>query len=451
MTSRIAALPGSLRSALSPAGHTGALLRGTAGSFLVKIASNALLFASQIVFARFLGVDGFGLYVLALAWLSVLVLFGRAGFDLATVRYVAAYRAAAEWGLLRGFLAAGNLTVLAASLSVATLFAGGVALSAPDAAPGMARALLLAALIMPPLALVQVQAAAMRGLGHVVLGDVPHSLIHPGMLLVCFLAAIFWFDAPAQAETALWSYTAATAASLLCLWPMLRARMRQAVPAARREYRWREWLTAAPAMLLIAGFAVALNQSTVIMTGALSGTAEAGLFGAAARVAGVLQIITFSLVTAIGPMIARLHAKGEGEALQTAIDTGVRTVFLLGCAAAAVLAALGGRILSLFGEEFAVAHLALLILLAGQTAWAATAAAGSVLNMTGHQNASAVILAVAAAANLGLCWLLIPPFGLEGAAAATAATMAGSNIAMAVYARRAIGLRSYASLAGGNR
>jgi O-antigen/teichoic acid export membrane protein len=183
----------------------------------------------------------------------------------------------------------------------------------------------------------------------------------------------------------------------------------------------------------------------------MAGSADAGLFGAAARLAAILQIVSFSLVTAIAPMIARLHAQGAQADMQKAIDAGVRTVFMFSSAAALGLALLGRPLLSLFGNEFIGGYEVLLILLAGQLVWAATAAAGSVLNMTGHQNVSAAILAVAAVANLILCWLLIPPFGLEGAAAATAATLAGSNIAIALWARRATGLRGYIGLTRGSR
>jgi O-antigen/teichoic acid export membrane protein len=451
MTSRIGALPGSLRSALAPAGHTGALLRGTAGSFLVKVASNALLFASQILFARWLGVEGFGVYVLALAWLSVLVVPARLGFDIATIRFVAAYKGRQEWGLMRGFLSAARLAVLCGSAVVAGLFVVAVENIAPSPSPDLRGSLALAALTIPVLAVVQMQASAVRAMGRVVIGEAAHAIVHPSLLIGFFVAAVWWFGLPAGPVAAMASYLLAASGSLLLLWPLLRRCTPTPARRAPQQYLWREWLTAAPAMMLIAGFSVILSQSAVIVLGAMAGSADAGLFGAAARLAAILQIVSFSLVTAIAPMIARLHAQGAQADMQKAIDAGVRTVFMFSSAAALGLALLGRPLLSLFGNEFIDGYEVLLILLAGQLVWAATAAAGSVLNMTGHQNVSAAILAVAAVANLILCWLLIPPFGPEGAAAATAATLAGSNIAIALWARRATGLRGYIGLTRGSR
>ena len=49
-------------------------LRGAGGTFVVQITSAGLLFASQAVFARLLGVESFGIFVLAYAWFSVLLI-----------------------------------------------------------------------------------------------------------------------------------------------------------------------------------------------------------------------------------------------------------------------------------------------------------------------------------------------------------------------------------------
>ena len=100
---------------LGSAANGSVLLRGTIGSFGVKAISNGLLFGAQLLFANYIGVDGFGVYVLALAWMNILLLVGRQGFDLATIRYVAAYQADRRWGHLSGFLRASTGVVFGSS------------------------------------------------------------------------------------------------------------------------------------------------------------------------------------------------------------------------------------------------------------------------------------------------------------------------------------------------
>lgn len=434
-----------LMTALRSSGTAASLLRGTAGSLINRILANGLMFATQIVFARWLGLEGFGVYALALAWLGILVMVGRLGFDLATVRFVATYHGAGAWQLLRGFLCAGRITVLGASiLTGGALAVGAVALKTTLGAP-LTSALAVAGAALPLLALVQFEAAALRGLGRVILGDVPFSIGHPLMLLTGFLVAVTWIGAPVSASTALLAYFGATTVVLVWLRILMACNLPAPLFQTKSRFRWHEWLTTAPPMMLISGFGVVLNQSSTIVVGALSGPAAASVYGASSRIASILQIIVFSLIAVIGPLAAKLASANEFARLQRAIDVGVAAVFGAAFCAAIVLAVLGRWFLGLFGTGFVAGYEVLLILVAGQLCATVVAPAGILLNMTGHQNASARILAVAAITNLALCATLMWRYGVVGAAVATALTTAGLGGAMAIAIHRRLGLRSWVS------
>jgi O-antigen/teichoic acid export membrane protein len=68
------------------------------------------------------------------------------------------------------------------------------------------------------------------------------------------------------------------------------------------------------------------------------------------------------------------------------------------------------------------------------------------LNMTGHERPAQRIVWVAALVNLGLNLWAIPRFGIEGAAVATALSMALWNVAAAVAVKRLLGLSVWAAL-----
>jgi O-antigen/teichoic acid export membrane protein len=437
-----------LVAALRSPGVAASLLRGTAGSCVNRALANGLMFVAQIVFARWLGLEGFGIYALALAWLGVLVMIGRLGFDLATVRFVATYYGANAWPLLRGFLRAGRFTVLGASVATGSALAAGAIWLKPALGGSLSNSLAIAGAVLPLLALVQLEAAALRGLGRVILGDVPFSIGHPLLLLFGFLAAVMWTGASASAETVLLAYLGATAVVLTWL-RVLMSRHLTAIPGdTELQFRWREWLTTAPAMMLITGFGVVLNQSSTIIVGAVSGSAAASIFGASSRIASILQIIVFSLIAVIGPLAAKLATRGEFAKLQRAIDVGVTTVFGAAVGTTIGLVVLGRWVLGLFGTDFVAGYEVLLILVAGQLCAAAVAPAGILLNMTGHQNTSARILAAAAILNLAFCTALAWAYGVNGAAVSTALSTAGLGGAMAIAAHRHLNLRSWVSPAG---
>jgi O-antigen/teichoic acid export membrane protein len=62
------------------------------------------------------------------------------------------------------------------------------------------------------------------------------------------------------------------------------------------------------------------------------------------------------------------------------------------------------------------------------------------LTMTGHERHALWALGCAAAANIALNLVMIPAFGIEGAASMTTLALLGSQIAMAIMAWRLIGV-----------
>ena len=419
------------------------LLRGTAGSFGVKALSNGVLFAAQLLFANYLGVEGFGIYILALAWMNILLLAGRQGFDLATVRFVAGYRAGGNWPELKGFLRASTLIVLAGSITVGLALAATCFFIRPSLGDALYNTLLIVAALVPLFALLQIKAATLRGLGYVVLGDLPHSIAHPLLLVaiaVLGIAALNIQPTPAAAMTA---YLISIAISLAIVWWTMRRKFPAEMPSAKPVFKWREWILTAPAMTLIAGFGIVLNQIGAILLGVLATPADAGIFGASTRVAWTLQLVVFALVSALAPMAARLHASRDMHGLQRAIGTTGRTVFVLCLVGMLLLLLIGEWILGWFGDEFRTGYGVMAILLVGQLAWAANAPAGVILNMTGRHNASALMLGGAVIFDITLSILLIPSMGATGAAIANAATLVLWNIVTAAGTYRWLGIRSW--------
>lgn len=438
---------GRIFSFLRSSDHRASLLRGTAGSFLNKVAANGLLFISQILFARTLGLQDYGIYVVALAWLSVLVLFGRLGFDMATVRFVAGFNSQKEFGALRGFLIVARTTAFGASLLVSGAIAAIVMLCGDSMSVTTGKSLLIVALIIPLFALVQIEAAAIRGLGRVVLGDIPLSIGHPLILIGTFFLLTEQSQQGSSAETALYAYLIATGLTLLALWPAMARLLPRASEAARRVFRWREWTGTALMMTMIAGFGVMLAQMSTIVTGWLAGPETAGLFGAAGRLASTLLIVSFSLCTAIAPLAAGMT---DRHRLQESLNAGLKAIMMASVAVALILLAFGDVLLGLFGEAFTEASGALAIMVLGQLVAAAAAPAGIVLNMLGGQRQAASILAGAVIVNLCLLLVLVPPYGLIGAATATALTTACCQWIMALATRTRFGLSTAIGLRAKN-
>jgi O-antigen/teichoic acid export membrane protein len=104
-----------------------------------------------------------------------------------------------------------------------------------------------------------------------------------------------------------------------------------------------------------------------------------------------------------------------------------------------VVLAIGEPLLSLFGSDFTGGGAVLLILVFGILTRASIGPVESLLTMAGYQKSCAAAFALAVVVNIGLNVVLIPRFGLVGAASATTVAMLVETLAITLLVRRHFG------------
>ena len=107
------------------------------------------------------------------------------------------------------------------------------------------------------------------------------------------------------------------------------------------------------------------------------------------------------------------------------------------------LLAVGEPILALFGAGFTEGYPLLFVLIVGLLARSSVGPAERLLSMQDQQMASAMIYACAFATNLVLCLILIPHFGLIGAAFSTASAIVCESALLYVITKRRLGLHIF--------
>lgn len=93
----------------------------------------------------------------------------------------------------------------------------------------------------------------------------------------------------------------------------------------------------------------------------------------------------------------------------------------------------------IYGQEFTIAYPALVFLVIGQFVNSISGATGLFMNMTGKQKIFRNIVSIAAVSNIAINFLLIPQYGIYGAAFAAAICIMGWNIATLCYMKHKFG------------
>nr|MDA3878674.1 polysaccharide biosynthesis C-terminal domain-containing protein [Halothiobacillus sp.] len=223
----------------------------------------------------------------------------------------------------------------------------------------------------------------------------------------------------------------------------------RSLPTASRtepvEYQSLHWLKSALPFTLIGGAGLINNQADIIMLGWFGSAAEVGIYHVAVQGA---TLVAFGLQVAnavMAPHFARLYTLGDMDKLQRLVTASARVVLLVALPLALAFVFAGGTIVTwVFGEGFAASHLPLAILALGQLANVAFGSVGFLLNMTGNERHTARVLWQTALLNVVLNGLLIPFYGMVGAAVASAVSLLTWNALLFVCVGKNLGVTSFA-------
>lgn len=415
------------------------LVGATLGTVALNVGMTALGFLGTLALTHALGAGGFGAYSFSLAWATLLTVPATLGMTPLVVRSVAAYRERSAWGPLRGILRRSNQLAATIAAIVAAAVAG-LAWLLIGRDSELLSPMLVGMLLVPVLSLITMRQAAMQGLGRVVAGRVPETLVAPGAFLAMLLAAPLATGGRYSASAAMGFQVAATVLAFgLGAW-LLRRAMPTEARAVAPMYETRAWL-ASGMPLFAASVVMAVNtQLGTILVGAFAGSAETGVFAAASRAAMFVGFLYLAATYPLMPAAARLHAAGRSVELERLLSRAARTVALASIPIIALFVGLAPQILHVFGGEFDAGAASLRILVVGQVVNMITGYGGLALLMTAHERAWGTWIVVGAVVNVVVSLVLIPPLGAEGAAIAAALSVAASNLPMVVATRRRLGI-----------
>jgi len=408
----------------------------------IRVASAAIIYLAQILLARWMGRFEFGIYVYVWAWVGFLGMLSPLGVAHSAQHFIPEYRTLRDDDRLRGFLLGSRWLCLALGGTAAALLAGTVALFADDISAYYVLPFMVASLALPIFAVSSAQDSIARAFGWIDLALIPGFIVHP-LLIVIAMAAIQLFGGPV---TALHGVIAACAA----LWVvglaqvvLLGRRLDGAIAAGRRRYEVAEWLKTSLPILLADSFFILLTYVGILVLQVFVGPDEVAVYYAAAKTLVVVSFIRFAVGAASAHRFSEHHAAGEKDKLARLVTDTIRRTFWPSLALVTVLVVVGEPLLALFGPGFEDGYPLIPVLGIGLIARASVGPSERLLNMIGEQSACAFIYACAFATNLVLCLVLIPRFGVLGAACATATAVVCESILLFVITRRRLGLSAF--------
>lgn len=417
------------------------LAKGSLKALVIHVSGLGMAFLSQLVLTRALGSEGYGVYAFAFAWVTVFARFCTFGFETSLIRFVASYRALELWRLSRGVIRYAERRVILGGMAVLTAGGAILWLSGDRMAVTLRDTLMIGLAVVPVWALLRVRCATVRALGSVIAALAPDRVVREGTIVVLVGLASFGLSWKIEAPQAM---AATLIGALIGLIVVSLARSRLKARAFGHEqdveHATSEWRRAILPLVIMAGAQLLMTRTAVVMTGWMIGTTEAGYVALAANLAILVGFPQTIVNTMFTPTIAMLFKREDQAGLQAITTAATRWICVLSFVVIIPLMVGTEQILILFGRDFVDAAPVLRILLLGQLVNAAAGPVLQIINMSSSERYGARILVVSAMAGLAVHAALIPTMGIIGAALASALSLIGWNIAMAVFVYRHLGL-----------
>lgn len=425
-----------------PATARGELARGGALSFVGSAVSAVMGLVLIIVLGRMLGDAGSGVVLQAVGAFTIALGVARFGMD-----------SAAIWILPRQLedsphqlrpTAAFLLTVSAVAgvVCAGALFVVILVVESHDPDDPVAAALRSIVWFLPVASIMLTALSATRALGrvhaYVLVGNVFLPSLRP-----LAVAASVGLGAGALGAAFAWAlplFPAAIAAVIVLVFQLRRLGDAAEPGFLRSDVPGRTLRYAVP-RVLSSGLEQLLIWLAVIIVGSLAGPAAAGVYGSASRFVAAGLIIDTALRVVVSPMFSRmLHRKDTGE-LESVYRTATIWLVLFSTPVYVLLAVFAPVALSLLGESFADGRPVLIIMSIGSIVTFLAGNIHSVLLMSGRSGLAAMNKAIAVGTNVGLIYLLVPLWGIAGAAVAWAVACALDAALASLQVRIVLGLR----------
>ncbi len=409
------------------------LARGSVSAFAIHIAGAGLTYCSQLLIARVVGANSYGIYAYVFAWMTVLAYASALGFDVSLLRFVPAYQAQRAWALLRGVIQYAERRVAMVGCGIAMTGIIVISIWPREQSAELADTFRIGFFLVPVWALLWIRGSVVRAFGGVVSAVAPDRMVRDGLLIglvgLATLAGRWNVDAALVMLATLISSAAGLGLVSLAM-RRLHPRAADNMLPAYAGPTWRR--TMLPLMIITAAEAL-LNRTGVVLLGWVADTRNAGIYALAFNIAFLVVLPRTAVNALFAPTISDLFVRNDRAALQ-ALVAKVASWTLLGAACIALpVALLAEPLLAMFGQDFGAGVPTLRILLIGQVIAAAAGSQLHLMTMTGHERSAAALLISSTAANAVVSAALIGVLGLTGAAIATTTTLILWNGAMALF------------------
>ncbi|MCU0642062.1 MAG: oligosaccharide flippase family protein [archaeon] len=407
------------------------------GIFLSKL----FTYVYRIVIARYYGPEVYGLLSLALMVAGWFTAFSALGLSEGLLRYIAVYRAGKKADRIR-YLIKFSLAILGFS----SIFAGVLLYFTSDLiavsifkSPELAIFLKIFAFCVPITVLLGPFLSTLRAFERINLYSGISNILQNAAKLAIIL--LFIFVGVNSGGVAL-SYVLGMLATLIAAYLACRYYLPQVfgaarIPGAERTEIMKEVFSYSWPLLFLGFFTSVFYWLDTFAIGFFRTTMEVGIYNAAIPLSLLLFFVPELFTQLFFPMITKEFSRKNVRLVREMTQQVGKWIFALNLPVLMIMVLFPGVVLNVFfGSEYLAAEMSLRLLAIGALFASVTGLSTNLLSAIGKSRLIFYNFVAAAIVNFVLNWMLVPDYGMVGAAFATMITYFVLGTMALVQARR---------------
>lgn len=421
-----------------------------AGFFMIGIfASKLITYFYRLFIARYFGAEDFGIFSLGLAVAGIFLMAASLGLPNAVLRNVAYYESKNQPEKLRGTLIFSYLGIGIFSLIIVAilLIASGPIAIGIFHNEELIPVIRIMAISIPFMGLLTINAQAFGGFRNAKFKIFTEKIVLNVLSLILVIAfGLLGYGVMGIAI----SYTLAVFFTFIISLYLLESKVYPFITSKLKiqvsDLQVRETLSFS-LPLVFAGFASTIIQWTdTLMIGFFINATEVGIYNVVLATGFLLTAIAPALGTLLLPVMSDIYARKNKGELKGISKTVTKWIFYFNFPVFLIIMVFPTKLLALlFGTEYAPGHTALIILAVGFMISSLILVESNILILLKKTKITMGITSIAGLINIILNYILIPLYGINGAALASASSFVASGILFQFYSKHYSGIISISS------
>lgn len=422
------------------------ILTGGGITLGLKVLGNFVGFLVMILITRGYGDDGqdvYGKYLLGILVLRIFLIVGKFGADTALLRFISAFNAQNLLGNARKIYKKAILHILPIGIVLSIIMYFSASFFSKQLGVPQSYVEFLAFLILP-YSWFFLNTQSLRGLKDMLSFSFFFNA-SVSLLAGVVLILVFFYDKEGLLKNHQWpvyAFSVGIAVSFIASLLLWMHRSKGDGYEAEKDISNKTFLNVSMPLMLAQSITFIMGWTDQLMLGKMMEASDVGVYGVAFKFATLSVFVLTAVNSIAAPKISEMKSKDDFAGLEKVVKHSTKLIFWLTLPIVLIICLFPTFILRVSGDTFVVGATALVILSLGKFFSSISGSVGSILQMTGLQKQFQNILLLAAIINVGLNYLLIPRFGIEGAAFSSLSCMVFWNTVMVIVVKRKFGFYS---------